>query len=157
MHATFLDENGRERLMIMGCYGIGVSRVLAACIEQNHDDAGMILPPPVAPFEVHVLPLSVREEAPLALAQEIHDALTAQGIDTLLDDRDERPGVKFSEADLLGAPMQVIVGAKGLARGVVEVKDRRTGVRQELPADAAVQAILAWRAEVLEGWCTSLA
>ncbi|HCF06425.1 MAG TPA: proline--tRNA ligase, partial [Desulfomicrobiaceae bacterium] len=103
------------------------------------------------------LPLSVREEAPRALAQEIHDALTAQGIDTLLDDRDERPGVKFSEADLLGAPMQVIVGAKGLARGVVEVKDRRTGVRQELPADAAVQAILAWRAEVLEGWCTSLA
>jgi prolyl-tRNA synthetase len=157
MHATFLDENGRERLMIMGCYGIGVSRVLAACIEQNHDDAGMILPPPVAPFEIHVLPLSVREEAPRALAQEIHDALTAQGIDTLLDDRDERPGVKFSEADLLGAPMQVIVGAKGLARGVVEVKDRRTGVRQELPADAAVQAILAWRAEVLEGWCTSLA
>jgi len=157
MHATFLDENGRERLMIMGCYGIGVSRVLAACIEQNHDDAGMILPPPVAPFEIHVLPLSVREEAPLALAQEIHDALTAQGIDTLLDDRDERPGVKFSEADLLGAPMQVIVGAKGLARGVVEVKDRRTGVRRELPADAAVQAILAWRTEVLEGWCTSLA
>ncbi len=156
LHATFLDETGRERPLIMGCYGIGVSRVLAACIEQHHDAAGMILPPAVAPFEVHILPVSVREQASLEMAEALHDALNQEGIDTLLDDRDERPGVKFAEADLLGAPMQVIVGSKGLARGVVEVKDRRTGERRELPAETANAAFLAWRAEVLEGWCASL-
>ena len=157
MHATYLDENGREQLMIMGCYGIGVSRVLAACIEQNHDAAGMILPPAVAPFEVHVLPLAAQEPQVMDLALAIAHGLEGHGIDTLVDDRDERPGVKFNEADLLGSPMQVLVGTKGLARGVVEVKDRRTGERRELPVEGILDALMAWRREVLEGWCTSSA
>ena len=152
MNAIFLDENGKEQLMIMGCYGIGVSRVVAACIEQNFDDQGMIFPPAIAPFEVAVLALSARDEKVMRMARRIHDWLEAQNIDALFDDRDERPGVKFNEADLLGMPMQIIIGGKGLERGVIEAKNRRTGEKRDLPVADWQNAILAWRHEVLGDW-----
>lgn len=152
MNATFLDENGKEQLMIMGCYGIGVSRVVAACIEQNNDENGMIFPPSIAPFEVVVLALSARDAAVMATAREIHDWLESQGIDTLFDDRDERPGVKFNEADLMGMPMQIVIGGKGLGRGVIEVKNRKTGEKKELPLADYQTAIQEWRKEVMCAW-----
>lgn len=152
MNATFLDENGKEQFLIMGCYGIGVSRLVAACIEQNFDDHGMIFPPSVAPFEVAVLALSTKDEKVMALGREIHDWLEDQGIDTLLDDRDERPGVKFNEADLIGMPMQIVIGGKGLEKGVLEVKNRKTGEKRELPVADWKNAVTAWRQEVMQQW-----
>ena len=121
----FLDENGKEQVLIMGCYGIGVSRVVAASIEQNNDANGMIFPPSIAPFEVNILAMSTKDEKVMTMGREIHDWLEGQGIDTLFDDRDERPGVKFNEADLLGSPMQIVIGGKGLERGVLEAKNRK--------------------------------
>lgn len=151
MKASYLDEQGKDRLLYMGCYGIGVSRVVAACIEQNHDDFGIKFPPALAPYEVAVLCLDVKGEA-MAKAEEIYAWLKDQGIDALLDDRDERPGVKFKDVDLMGMPMQVVIGGKGLARGVVEVKDRRTGEKGELPVDTFQEAFSSWREKVLTGW-----
>ncbi len=151
MKATFLDEQGKDQPLFMGCYGIGVSRVIAACIEQNHDANGIAFPPALAPYEVAVLCLDLKGE-PLAKAEEIYAWLNAQGIEAVLDDRDERPGVKFKDVDLMGFPMQVVVGGKGLGRGVVEVKDRRTGQKAELPVEGFAQAFADWRAGVLEGW-----
>ena len=152
MNATFLDENGKEQVLIMGCYGIGVSRVVAACIEQNNDDHGMIFPPSLAPFEVTVLAMSTKDEKVMTMGREIHDWLESQGIDTLFDDRDERAGVKFNEADLLGSPMQIVIGGKGLERGVLEVKNRKTGEKRELPVAEWQTAVLAWRDEVMQEW-----
>ena len=152
MNATFLDETGKEQVIIMGCYGIGVSRVVAACIEQNNDAAGMIFPPSIAPFEVTILAMSTKDEKVMAQCREIHDWLEAQGIDTLFDDRDERPGVKFNEADLLGSPMQIVIGGKGLEKGVLEVKNRRTGEKRELPVADWQNAVLEWRREVMKEW-----
>jgi len=152
MNATFLDVNGKEQVIIMGCYGIGVSRIVAACIEQNHDDHGMIFPPSLAPLEVTVLAMSTKDEKVMAQCREIHDWLEAQGIDTLFDDRDERPGVKFNEADLLGSPMQIVIGGKGLEKGVLEVKNRKTGEKRELPVADWQQVVLAWRDEVMRAW-----
>ena len=151
MKAVILDEQGKERLMYMGCYGIGVSRVIAACIEQNHDANGIKFPPALAPFEVAVLCLDVKGEA-MTKAEEIYSWLQGQGIEALLDDRDERPGVKFKDIDLMGMPMQVVIGGKGLARGIVEVKDRRTGEKAELPVEGFREAFTAWRSTVLAGW-----
>ncbi len=152
MSATFLDENGKDQHMVMGCYGIGVSRIVAACIEQNHDDAGIVFPPPLAPYEVLLCNLGIKEDACNAKADEIYTWLNAQGIEVLLDDRNERPGVKFKDADLIGLPIQLVVGAKALAKGIVEAKDRRTGERAELPVDDFEAAFIAWRKQVHEGW-----
>lgn len=152
MNATFLDEAGKEQCMIMGCYGIGVSRVVAACIEQNHDEHGIVFPPPVAPFEVALLNLNAKDEASVAAVETLYATLTAAGVETLLDDREERPGIKFKDADLMGFPLQLVLGGKGLARGVVETKDRRTGDKGELPLDGFLEAFLAWRAAVRQGW-----
>ncbi len=152
MRAVYLDENGKEQLIVMGCYGIGVSRILAACIEQNHDENGIMFPPPVAPFHVSLLNLDPRADEASARAQEIHDLLESSGLEVLLDDRDERPGVKFKDADLMGLPMQLIVGGKGLARGIVEAKDRRTGEKAELPVDGFAAAFAAWKDMVFAGW-----
>jgi prolyl-tRNA synthetase len=152
MNATFLDENGKEQVMIMGCYGIGVSRVVASCIEQNHDAHGMIFPPSIAPFEVEVLAMSTKDEKVMAKGREIHDWLESQGIDTLFDDRDERPGVKFNEADLMGSPMQIVIGGKGLEKGILEAKNRKTGEKRELSLDGWQDAILDWRKDVMKDW-----
>jgi prolyl-tRNA synthetase len=152
LNATFLDEAGKEQFMIMGCYGIGVSRIVAACIEQNNDEAGIVFPPPIAPFEAALLNLGPKDEAAVAKADELYAALTAAGVETLLDDRDERPGVKFKDADLMGFPIQLTLGGKGLARGVVETKDRRTGEKGELPLEGFLEAFMAWRETVRQGW-----
>ncbi len=152
MNAVFLDENGKEQLMVMGCYGIGVSRIVAACIEQNHDEYGNVFPPPVAPFEVLLLNLNPKDEEVSAKADELYANLQSSGVEVLLDDRDERPGVKFKDADLVGSPMQLVVGGKALARGVVEAKDRRTGEKAELPVDVFAKAFADWRNQVRSSW-----
>ncbi len=132
MRATFLDANGQERAAVMGCYGIGVSRTAAAAIEQHHDDRGIVWPVPIAPFHAHLLPVTASEQT-LHTAGMMYEALTEAGVEVLWDDRDERAGVKLNDADLIGAPLQILVGDKGLARGVVEVKRRDTGAITELP------------------------
>ncbi len=152
MRAVFLDENGREQFMIMGCYGIGVSRVVAAAIEQNFDADGIKFPPQLAPFDVHILCLDPSDPAVSATCDEIDAFLAEQGLETLYDDRDERPGVKFKDADLLGIPAQVTVGGKGLGKGIVEVKDRRTGEKAALSAEGFSHEFAAWYDGVLEGW-----
>jgi len=135
MGATFLDPQGHENLAVMGCYGIGVSRTAAAAIEQNHDAKGIIWPMPIAPFHVHLLPLSQSTQV-AELAQSLYASLTRAGIEVLWDDRDERAGVKFNDADLIGAPYQVVIGDKGLAQGTIELKARKTGeVKRLSPSD----------------------
>ncbi len=132
MKALYLDKQGREQMMVMGCYGIGVGRTAAAAIEQNHDAKGIIWPAPLAPFHVHVIPLADKGkvlEAAVALESEFEKA----GIGVLLDDRDERPGVKFNDADLIGCPYQVVIGEKNLSQGLMELKERRTGTVTKLP------------------------
>lgn len=152
MGAAFLDENGREKLMIMGCYGIGVSRLAAAAIEQCHDDKGIIFPPEIAPVDCILLNLDARNAEVSQTADKLADIMANQGLDVLLDDRPERPGVKFNDADLLGIPLQAIIGAKGLARGVVECRDRRSGEKTELPLENFGSEFAAWRDQVLAGW-----
>ncbi len=123
MGATYLDEGGVKRSIVMGCYGIGVSRLMATAVEQHHDEQGIRWPMPIAPFQVIVTVLGDTEE-PVAAANTIYEGLRANGVDVLLDDREERPGVKFKDADLLGIPLRVTVGARTLAEGNVELKER---------------------------------
>jgi len=137
MGATFSDENGEEKPFIMGCYGVGVSRSLAAVIEQYNDEYGIKWPLSVAPLEVAVVPLAADGEV-FEVAERIWGELAAAGVEVVIDDRDERAGVKFADADLIGWPYQIVVGKKGLADGVVELKDRGTGERGTLPLDEAV-------------------
>ncbi|MSQ77812.1 MAG: proline--tRNA ligase [Nitrospiraceae bacterium] len=140
MNAMFLDPEGKECLAVMGCYGIGVSRVAAAAIEQHHDAKGMLWPIPIAPFHVHLLPLS-QSAAVSATAQTLYETLSQAGAEVLWDDRDERAGVKFNDADLIGAPYQLVIGEKGLAQGTVELKERKTGtVKKMAPGDVLAQA-----------------
>jgi prolyl-tRNA synthetase len=152
MNAKFLDENGKEQIMVMGCYGIGVSRIVAAAIEQNHDENGIIWTPAIAPFEVAVIALSGKDPEVAAKAEELYRGLLDAGVEAVLDDRDERPGVKFKDADLVGYPMQIVAGGKGLAAGIVEAKDRRTGAKVELPLADFAGAFAAWRKDVRAGW-----
>jgi prolyl-tRNA synthetase len=141
MGATYLDAEGQTRLLEMGCYGIGVTRVVAAAIEQNYDAKGIVWPEPIAPFAVAIAPVGYdRSDAVRALADRLHDELEAAGIDVLLDDRDERPGVKFKDADLVGIPLRVTIGAKGLEKGCLELRLRRDGKTEEVPvADGATK------------------
>jgi prolyl-tRNA synthetase len=124
MDATYLDADGQEQPVVMGCYGIGVGRTAAAAIEQHHDAEGIIWPLPIAPLQVMVVPVNVADSRHWETAQSIHDALEASGVEVLLDDRDERPGVKFKDADLIGLPLRVTIG-KTLAEGQVELMARR--------------------------------
>ena len=140
MKATFLDQQGHEQLAVMGCYGIGIGRTAASSIEQNHDAKGIIWPTPIAPFHVHLLPLS-HSPAVTQAAQNLYDSLTQAGIEVLWDDRDERAGVKFNDADLIGAPYHVVIGEKGLAQGTVELKARKTGEVQRLAPDSVVATV----------------
>jgi len=142
MNASFLDPNGKECLAVMGCYGIGIGRTAAAAVEQNHDDKGIVWPFPIAPFHVHLISLG-QSAAVIDAATTVYAALEAVGLEVLWDDRDERAGVKFNDADLIGAPYQVIVGDKGLAEGLLEVKSRNTGVKTKLAPPDVPQGILA--------------
>jgi len=138
MKATFLDADGHEKPMVMGCYGIGVTRIAAAAIEQNHDKDGIIWPTPIAPYEVALLSLQGDDPALKAVCDKLYADLEAAGIEVLYDDRDERPGSKFKDADLIGIPLRVALGKKGLAEGVVEVKARRSPEVQKVKIDDAV-------------------
>ncbi|MBE3553072.1 MAG: proline--tRNA ligase [Kyrpidia tusciae] len=139
LSASFLDERGVQRPVIMGCYGIGVSRLIAAAVEQHHDDKGIMWPMPIAPFHVHVLPVNFKDAAQRDAAEQLCTRLEDAGIEVLLDDRDERPGVKFNDADLMGIPIQLIVG-KRIAEGLVEMKRRKTGEVTLLSPEEAVRA-----------------
>lgn len=138
LNATFLDEKGQSQFMIMGCYGIGVSRTMAAAIEQNYDNDGIKWPVAIAPFQVHLVPVSGDQ---LEVAQEIYQKLTARKIEVLIDDRNERPGVKFKDADLIGIPLRITIGPKGLAQGQVEVKYRQTGQVEFWPLDEILEKV----------------
>jgi prolyl-tRNA synthetase len=151
MKATVLDADGAERVLEMGCYGIGVTRTIAAAIEQNHDDAGIIWPMPLAPFHVVVVPVNWQDERLRTTAETLHDALEARGIDVLLDDRDERPGVKFKDADLIGHPLRVTVGPRALERGAVELKGRSEEKATEVPVGEAAERVAALVAAAIGG------
>jgi prolyl-tRNA synthetase len=136
--AMYLDESGKEQPIVMGCYGIGPARIAAAVIEQNADADGIVWPASIAPFQVHVVVVSLRDAGQVAAAEEIYRACNAAGLATILDDRDERPGVKFKDADLLGMPVRVTVGNALAKEGVVEIKERRAPRRESRVAPAAV-------------------
>jgi prolyl-tRNA synthetase len=131
--ATVLDEKGEERTLFMGCYGIGVGRTVAAAIEQNNDANGIIWPMPIAPFQVIVTMVNPNEDEVRLAAEKLYEELLALGVEALLDDRDERPGSKFKDADLIGIPLRVTVGARGLKEGALELQERRSGERTMLP------------------------
>jgi prolyl-tRNA synthetase len=137
--ASYTDDGGALHPMVMGCYGIGISRIVAAVAEEHHDEHGLAWPPSLAPYDVHLVALG----DVAAEADSLYADLGAAGYDVLYDDRDARPGVKFADADLVGVPVQLVVGAKGLARGVVERKVRTTGARDEVPLDGVVAALAA--------------
>lgn len=143
LKATFLDADGKEQIIFMGCYGIGVGRTVAACIEQNHDENGIIFPIPIAPFQCIISSLSAKDDEVKAASETIYQELLEAGIEVLLDDRDERPGFKFKDADLIGIPLRIVVGAKALAEGKVELKERRSGEVEVLPIAEAIAKVKA--------------
>lgn len=142
MGATFLDENGREKVMQMGCYGIGVGRTMAAAIEQNNDENGIIWPKAIAPYEVVVVPVNAKNAEQLALAEELYAGLKQAGVDVVLDDRKDRAGVKFKDADLIGYPLRITVGPKAVEEDAIELKIRRNGETSVAgKADAVAKAV----------------
>lgn len=141
--ATCIDSNGENVVMWMGCYGIGVSRIVAAAIEQNHDDSGIIWPEPIAPFTVCIVPINFQQSEEVArVALEIHDDLVNAGVEVLLDDRDDRPGVKFADMDLIGIPHRLVVSDRGIADGTVEYKNRSTDEVERLNVHETAAALL---------------
>ncbi len=140
LNATVLDENGKQQIIKMGCYGIGISRVMAAAIEQNHDEFGIIWPKNIAPYLVDVIIANIKDETQVSLGEKIYAELSDNGIETVLDDRNERAGFKFKDADLIGFPLKIVVG-KGAAEGIVEIKDRRTGENSEVKKEDVLQYI----------------
>ena len=146
MNATFVDEDGKEKPMVMGCYGIGVTRVMAAAVEQNYDENGIIWPVEIAPFEVIVIPVNVKKEEIAETAERIYKELLIAGFDVIIDDRNARPGFKFKDADLIGIPYQIVVGKKA-KEGIVEIKVRKSGERFEVPVEKVVNKVK----EIVEG------
>ncbi len=141
MGATFLDAEGQARPVEMGCYGIGITRLMAAAVEQNHDENGIIWSFPLAPFQVLLLPINYKEKAVREVTDDLYQKLSQNSLEVLLDDRDERPGVKFKDADLIGVPTRVTVGAKGLQKGNVEVRKRLSGETADVSLADAVQKV----------------
>jgi prolyl-tRNA synthetase len=133
LKAVFLDQNGKEQFMVMGCYGIGIGRTAAASIEQNNDENGIIWPVPIAPYHVIVTPVNVKDQGVYTASLALYQSLSDKGIEVIFDDRDERAGVKFKDADILGIPLRVTVGSKKLASGVVEIKIRKSGEVLDIP------------------------
>jgi prolyl-tRNA synthetase len=143
MGATFLDDKGNEVPVIMGCYGIGVSRLIAASVEAGHDANGILWPLAIAPYHVVVVPLQVQNAAVIEAAEGLVKQFEAAGVDVLFDDRDQRPGVKFKDADLIGVPLRVVVGERGLKEGTIEVKWRNADSAHHVAVATAGEAILA--------------
>jgi prolyl-tRNA synthetase len=148
MKATFLDAAGKPQLFEMGCYGIGVTRIVGAAIEQGHDQAGIVFPAPIAPFEVCIVPIGYAKSAAVReAADKLYAELAGAGVDVLLDDREERPGVLFADMDLIGVPHRVVIGERGLAAGNAEYKGRR----DEKPRDVPLAGAAALVREQLKG------
>jgi prolyl-tRNA synthetase len=142
MNLTFLDETGKPRVMEMGCYGIGVSRIVAAAIEQNHDERGIIFPRAIAPFDLALTPIGMGKSAQVReTAERLYRDLAAEGMDVLLDDRDERPGVMFADMELIGIPHRVVIGERGLKNGQVEYQGRRDAQAQPIALPDAVKSL----------------
>jgi prolyl-tRNA synthetase len=141
LKANYLDENGNEKPIIMGSYGIGPARIAAAAVEQGNDENGIIWPLAIAPYQALIVPVNVKDEKIMDAAEEIYAALEEKGFEVLLDDRDERAGVKFKDADLIGIPHRVIIGEKNLKEGVVELKERKTGSTEKVPLAEAVDRV----------------
>lgn len=147
MEASYLDENGKANPFVMGCYGIGVGRTMAAAIEQNHDENGIVWPKAIAPFQVVVVPVSEKSERQMKAANDLYAGLREKGVEVLLDDRAERAGVKFKDADLIGIPLRITIGDKSLDQGLLEYKERKSGASGSLDAADAVSEVL----RLLEG------
>ncbi|MBQ1251346.1 MAG: proline--tRNA ligase, partial [Firmicutes bacterium] len=142
MGANYLDENGNANPFVMGCYGIGVGRTMAAAIEQNHDENGIVWPKAIAPFEVVIVPVSEKSERQMEAAEALYKELKAKGVDVLLDDRAERAGVKFKDADLIGIPLRITIGDKSLDKGMLEYKERKTGESGLIEVAAGADEVL---------------
>ncbi len=153
MGATFMDEDGKEKPLIMGCYGVGVSRTLAAIVEQHNDENGIIWPVSVAPYEVSVIPLDPKKEDCAAATDKLVQELIEAGLDVVVDDRDERPGFKFADNDLMGFPFQVVIGKRGLKNGTFELKDRATGEREDISIEEAASIVAARVNEAKQALC----
>jgi len=141
MKAAYLDKDGQEKIMIMGCYGIGIGRTVAACIEQNYDKDGIIWPVPLAPYHVIITPVNVNEKNIFEAAENLYISMLAEGIEVIFDDRNERAGVKFKDADLIGIPLRITIGQKNLADGNVELKIRKTGENKLYPLQKIIQEV----------------
>ncbi len=139
--ATVLDDQGKDRVLIMGCYGIGIGRTVASAIEQNHDENGIIFPLPIAPFQVLIAVVNPKDETVMQVSEDLYQSLQQAGVEVLLDDRDERPGSKFKDADLLGIPLRLTVGSRGLKEQAVELQRRKDGERTMLPLTEAAALI----------------
>lgn len=137
---TYLDENNQEQTVVMGCYGIGPGRILASLIEQSNDENGLVLPMNIAPYHIALVQIDMKNEEQTKIANEIYDKLTAAGIEVIFDDRDERPGVKFKDMELIGIPARIVVGKK-IADNLVEFKERKTGNQEEISIDEVVEKI----------------
>jgi prolyl-tRNA synthetase len=139
--ARFLDAQEQLHTIIMGCYGIGINRIIAGLVETNYDDAGILWPVPLAPYEVLLVPMKVTDAATMEVTNRLHDELTAAGVDVLVDDRDSRPGFKFKDADLIGIPLRVVIGERGLKQGQIELKWRWDAEPEMLPVEGAVEKL----------------
>jgi prolyl-tRNA synthetase len=141
LKANYLDEQGNEKPIIMGSYGIGPARIAAAAIEQGNDENGIIWPPAIAPFQLLIVPVNVKDRASMDVAEEMYTALEEKGFEVLMDDRDERAGVKFKDADLIGIPWRIVIGEKNLKDGMVEIKERKTGIVEKVKVEDAAEKI----------------
>ncbi|MCB0386026.1 MAG: proline--tRNA ligase, partial [Bdellovibrionales bacterium] len=150
MNANYLNTDGKLEFIEMGCYGIGISRTVQAVIEQNHDKDGIVWPVSIAPFHVHICHLDPEDPEVNGLAEQIYKELSGRGVDVLLDDRKERPGVKFKDADLLGMPLRLTIGARGLKEGGIEVVNRRSKEMAKIPPGEVVEHVVTWLKE--KGW-----
>ena len=140
LKANYLDESGAEKPIVMGSYGIGPARIAAAAVEQGNDENGIIWPLAIAPYELHIIPVNVKDARSMDVAEELYAALEEMGFEVLMDDRDERAGVKFKDADLIGIPYRIIIGEKNLKEGLVELKERKTGQVEKVKIEEAVEA-----------------
>jgi len=141
LRANYLDENGLEKPIIMGSYGIGPARIAAAAIEQGNDENGIIWPLSIAPYQILIVPINIKDVKSMDIAEDMHTALEEKGFEVLMDDRDERAGVKFKDADLIGIPHRIIIGEKNVKEGFVELKERKTGLVEKVKIEEAVEKI----------------
>ncbi len=142
MEASYRDQNGQDQAIVMGCYGIGVSRTMAAAVEQKNDEYGIVWPMSIAPYQVIIVPVNAKKEEQMEVANRLYAELQAQGIEVILDDRDERAGVKFKDADLIGIPIRITIGPKSLQENQVEVKKRWEEEKILVDMDKVVQSVI---------------